>query len=139
MSSEMKLIMESWNKFLNEGEQVEEGLGDMFRQIGRSMTGAMSSAKDMRNLVSRIERYNTGVPDEWFDRHAENLIGTLKAHAVEWFNRDAGPRDPVRGVDPDEFERILRAYRKNPARHHDEFISAMRNLRKALDAYIQGA
>lgn len=135
MDKGYKVIVENWNKFLNEEEKVEEGIMDMFRQVGRDVTGALKGAEDMRREVKRLMRMYPG--DDKFYGTAASLKGSLRAQGVNWMKPDAGGA-PV--VDPDEVEAAIDAYMENPGgrNEYDNFESTLLNLKNALDDFIAG-
>jgi len=133
----MKLIMENWNNFVNEEEQVEEGIMDTIRQTARDFTGKLKSAKEMRNLVNRLvntDPFNDPRSNEFF-RDSEQLVGLIKAHGVDWMRPAAGGEQIA---DAGELSGIIGAYKEDPAGQSQNFESAMLNLKNALDAYIEG-
>jgi len=133
----MKLIMENWNKFVNEEEQVEEGIMDTIKQTTRDFTGKLKSAKEMRNLANRlvnVDPFNDPRSNEFF-RDSEQLVGLIKAHGVDWMRPAAGGEQIA---DAGELSRIIGAYKEDPAGQSQNFESAMMNLKNALDAYIEG-
>jgi len=133
----MKLIMENWNNFVNEEEQVEEGIMDTIRQTARDFTGKLKAAQRMRNLANRlvnVDPFNDPRSNEFFS-DSDNLIGMLKAHGVDWM-RPAASGEKI--VDAGELSQIIDAYREDPEGQYERFESAMLNLKKSLDAYIRG-
>ena len=129
--------MENWNKFVNEEEQVEEGIMDTIRQTARDFTGKLKAAQRMRNLANRlvnVDPFNDPRSNEFFS-DSNNLIGMLKSHGVDWMRPAAGGE---KIVDVGELSQIIDAYREDPEGQYERFESAMLNLKKALDAYIRG-
>jgi len=129
--------MENWNNFVNEEEQVEEGIMDTIRQTARDFTGKLKAAQRMRNLANRlvnVDPFNDPRSNEFFS-DSDNLIGMLKAHGVDWM-RPAASGEKI--VDAGELSQIIDAYREDPEGQYERFESAMLNLKKSLDAYIRG-
>lgn len=132
MDPKYRVIVENWNKFINEEEQVEEGIMDMVRQVGRDFTGALEGAQVMRRKVGRLMHMTPS--EDGFSSRAEDLLGSLRAQGVEWLRPDTTGA-PV--VDPDEVEAAIGAYMKDNDQY-DNFQSVMINLKNALDDFIKG-
>lgn len=132
MDPKYRVIVENWNKFINEEEQVEEGLMDMFRQVGRDFTGAREGAQDLRRKVGRLMYMSRN--DDEFPGAAENLVSSLRAQGVEFLRPDTTGA-PV--VDPDEVEAAIGAYMKDYDQY-DNFQSVLLKLKNALDDFIKG-
>ena len=132
MDSKYRVIVENWNKFINEEEQVEEGIMDMVRQVGRDFTGALEGAQVLRRKVGRLMHMTPS--EDGFSSRAEDLLGSLRAQGVEWLRPDTTGA-PV--VDPDEVEAAIGAYMKDNDQY-DNFQSVMINLKNALDDFIKG-
>ena len=133
-----QIIKEELETVLSENSAItREGIGDMFRQVGRDFVGKLKTAQEMSHLVNRLVNMQTDYmpgSKEFFGA-SEHLIGLLKAHGVDWMRPSAGG---TRIVDADELKRVIDAYKDDPSGQFEAFDSAMRSLKNALDAYIRG-
>ena len=129
-----KIIKEELETVLSENSAItREGIGDMFRQVGRDFVGKLKDAQEMRHLVARLVD-DTPRSDKFFG-NAENLLGSLRAHGVDWMRPAAGG---VEIVDHKELRRVIEAYKEDPFGQYENFQTAMLKLKNALDAYIRG-
>ena len=132
-----QIIKEELGTVLSENSAItREGIGDMFRQVGRDFVGKLKTAQEMRHLVNRLVNMPDYMPGgNKFFGTSEQLLGLLKAHGVDWMRPQA---DGEQIIDVDELSKIIEAYKENPSGQHEAFDSAMRSLKNALDAYIRG-
>jgi hypothetical protein len=73
----MKLIMENWNKFVNEEEQVEEGIMDFFR------------SKDPADVaLKEVEQYLETASQNAFETAKSVLASNMKKNTTTGTNFD---------------------------------------------------
>ena len=139
-----QLIKEELETVLSENSALtrEGQVGDMFRQVGRDFVGKLKSAQDMRKYVDRLVRGPRPIPARYdpsrsdkFSSNAENLLGSLKAHGVDWMRPSAGGEEIA---DHKELRKVIEAYKEEPRAQYENFETAMLKLKNALDAYIRG-
>jgi len=122
MDKGYKVIVENWNKFLNEEEKVEEGVMDTVRRIGREFTGALGGAYQLRRKVERLK--NLFATDGDFSSTAAEVVTALQAQ----------------GVNTDEIEAQIKAYEKKPFNQsaHEELQITLRDLEYKLGRFMAG-